>query len=158
MKVLGMSSGLNEFHDFANVNIGVRGLSLRERHLRREAEIANGISGASGPGDYDNTKTQESPQPGPAALTDLPRLASTQQIERSDNQRGHQQQMDQSTRHVKPPTQKPEDDQNGNHGPKHRLTVQGRSLACQAVRSCRSKQSCPEKGTAELEGVFSTAS
>src|SRR5215472_8719532 len=31
MKVLGMSSGLNEFHDFANVNFGVRGLSLRER-------------------------------------------------------------------------------------------------------------------------------
>jgi hypothetical protein len=42
MKVLGMSSGLNEFHDFANFNIGVHGLSLRERHLRRKAEIADG--------------------------------------------------------------------------------------------------------------------
>jgi len=47
MKVLGMSSGLNEFHDFVNVNIGVQGLSLRERHLRRKAEIANGMSGAA---------------------------------------------------------------------------------------------------------------
>jgi hypothetical protein len=44
--------------------------------------------------------------------------------------------MDPSTCHMKPPTQKPEDDQNGNRGPKHRLTVQGRNLACQAVRSC----------------------
>ena len=142
MKVLGMSSGLNEFHDFANVNIGVHGLSLRERHLRREAEIANGISGLERRRPRLRPMVSP-PQPRAAALhQDLPGLASTKQIERSDNQCGHQQQMDQSTRHVKPPAQKPEDDQNGNHGPKHRLTVQGRNPACQAVRSCRSKQSC----------------
>ena len=145
MKVLGMSSGLNEFHDFASVNIGVRGLSLWERHVRREAEIAkwnfrrNGTRRLRSP-----PRPLTRPKQGKAAAwRHLPGLASTQQIERSHNQRGHQQQMDQSTRHVKPPTQKPEDDQNGNHSPKHRLTVQGRNLACQAVRSCCSKQSCP---------------
>ena len=137
MKVLGMSSGLNEFHDFANVNTGVQGLSLREIHLRLGGRNCKWDFRRGGPGRLQQHQDHQSPQPGsPAALTDLPALASTQQIERSDNQCGHQQQMDQSTRHVKPPTQKPEDDQNGNHGPKHRLTVQGRNLACQAVRSC----------------------
>jgi hypothetical protein len=44
MKVLGMSSGLNEFHDFASFNIDNQRLSFRERQVRREAEIANTIS------------------------------------------------------------------------------------------------------------------
>lgn len=78
-------------------------------------------------------------------------LAPAQQVDGRDNQSDHQQQMDQSTSHVKTPTQKPEDDQNRNDCPKHRLTVQGRNLACQAVRSCCLEQSCPVKNAPTTE-------
>jgi hypothetical protein len=117
MKVLGMSSGLNEFHDFASFNVDAQELSLRERHLRPEAEVANVILSAA----LRNARGERYGKS--RGFAGSSGLAPAEQVDGSDNQSDHQQQMDQSTSHVKTPTQKPEDDQNRNDGPKHRLTV-----------------------------------
>jgi hypothetical protein len=50
------------------------------------------------------------------------RSSALNQINNQDNDRDHEQKMDQSTAHVAEKTQKPENEENHKYGPEHRFT------------------------------------